>query len=112
MVHLQMQWWLPSFVLMPTRVQAMHIGVEGGMHKMSAAKKKRLDDTSFERDFHAIKLYEPRNVPRRKAKKGFGGWGHPADHAHCIRILGVKEAVADKEEDREEQQQQQQQQQQ
>lgn len=89
LVHLQGNRFLPNLLLMPTRAQTKHIGVEGGMHEMSAAKQKRMNGMEFEREFHARELYPARHVPQRKVPKGFGGWGHPADHEHCRKVLGV-----------------------
>lgn len=89
LVHLQSHYWLPAFVLLPTSPQVKHIGVEGGMHNMNDAKRKRMEATVLSSSFHARHVNALPGAPHRKPKKGFGGWAHPADHAHCLRVLGI-----------------------
>jgi hypothetical protein len=89
-VHLQAKSLLPRIVLAPTHPQAKHIGVEGGMHKMKEKQVKRMEMTQFQPDFHPTKLHPVVwSFPRRKQRKGFGGWSHPADINHCKQVLGV-----------------------
>ena len=78
----------PRICLVPTRPQVKHIGAEGGMHKVDPAKLQRLQAMSLKPKFHPQELFPIESLrPREKNRKGFGGWGHPADHEHCLKVL-------------------------
>lgn len=72
-----------------------HIGLEGGLHEGAIDQKKELrmkqmkDLKPFQVKPVAKEIYAFQN---RKLvhDKGFGGWGHPADHHHCISLFGLK----------------------
>lgn len=88
LVHLQSHLKLPALVLIPTKIQVKHIGVTEGMHEMDDKKKKRMKRLKFPEQFNPTRVYvDPDNIPNRRSRKGFGGWGHPADHQHCLQIL-------------------------
>jgi hypothetical protein len=95
-VHLQRKKLLPRALLMPSKVLAKHIGVKEGMHT----------NKSFGKDFSDL---FPNYAPRREQltthfaeyrftgntaaalhtefNPGYGGWGHPKDHEHCMKVL-------------------------
>ena len=81
---------IPHTTLVPTRPQVLHIGLEGGMHEKDIRPGVRL---AFERSggiappFHSDKIYGDVNVNRKIHDKGYGGWGHPADHQHCLDLF-------------------------
>lgn len=69
----------------------MHIGLDGGTHGGSVARWQlyRLLHTDFPGPFHGTKLIPDADVfpKERNATKPYGGWGHPADHEHCLKVL-------------------------
>lgn len=87
---------LPYLVLTPRRIQVAHIGLEGGLHEDSINRKKeeRMKRLRDLKAFHA-KPSEFDILPFQHGKKphnnGFGGWGHPADHIHCLKLFGVEQ---------------------
>jgi alpha-1,6-mannosyl-glycoprotein beta-1,2-N-acetylglucosaminyltransferase len=90
-VHLMDKGLLPFRVLYPTKPQVMHIGVVG----LHGTKKKnrpwhKLHTPPFPGPFHGTKfvgttkhVFRPKNATTQL----YGGWGHPADHEHCLKIL-------------------------
>jgi hypothetical protein len=87
---------LPIRVVAPGRIQAAHIGLEGGLHEGSVNSQKRtmLQHYGELEEFHVKINEETRrvtNVNNKVQKKGFGGWGHPADHEHCLMLFSQKE---------------------
>lgn len=89
-VHLQGLKELPNMCLVPTQPQVKHIGVDGGMHKMDDKKQMRMKSVQFGNDFHATMLLDRKGaLPKYKDRKGYGGWGHPADQNHCKKLLGA-----------------------
>jgi hypothetical protein len=89
-VHLQGLGLLPAVVLVPSRPQVLHIGFEGGMHEKDIKPAVR---HAFERshgiapEFHGTTLGGGMNIKIKTHNKGFGGWGHPADHQHCLDLV-------------------------
>lgn len=96
-VHLMVKRALPYKVLVPSKLQAAHIGMEGGLHENSVglAKIRAMK-------FHVKNLGPFHGKPdapftrymsmRPANKRGFGGWGHPADHEHCLKLFGIKKS--------------------
>mmetsp|Transcript_21568 Transcript_21568/g.39122 ORF Transcript_21568/g.39122 Transcript_21568/m.39122 type:complete len:105 (+) Transcript_21568:2-316(+) len=92
---------LPSRVLYPTIPQTMHVGSDDGMHGGTAARWQLFAalNAKFPGPFHGTKLIGETTRTNQKVRKNkkvrtnqnvispFGGWGHPADHKHCIELL-------------------------
>jgi alpha-1,6-mannosyl-glycoprotein beta-1,2-N-acetylglucosaminyltransferase len=97
MVGLQNKKIIPHLVLVPSRVQTRHIGLDQGMHTTDRKGTKHLSSKQKERlatldtKFGGTKLSGRLDFPPDKHLKGFGGWGHPADHQHCQRVLSSTE---------------------
>ena len=87
-VHMQNLLLIPRIVLIPSlqRPLVKHIGVEDGLH--SHAKDKvdpGLDLDVFTGTQTALTgngVFFPLN-----RTQGFGGWGHPKDHEHCMQLM-------------------------
>jgi hypothetical protein len=88
---------LPFRVLNPGQLQVAHIGLEGGMHDHKKGMKndskrrymeKHVKDGQLE-PFHAdITVPHTQKLrPPDVKRKGFGGWGHPADQEHCVKLF-------------------------
>lgn len=77
----------PRICLVPTQPQVKHIGVDGGMHNIDPKKREQIKLVTLPTDFHPKEILSTQ-VEYLGDRKGFGGWGHPADHAHCLNILG------------------------
>ena len=83
---------MPHTALVPSRPQVLHIGFEGGMHEKDIKPAVR---AAFERsqgiapEFHATEIAGRTNVKAKAHMRGFGGWGHPADHKHCRDLLSA-----------------------
>ena len=82
---------LPNKVVVPGTLQVAHIGMENGLHEAKNQKvimAKRYGDL---KEFH-LKLTKDTLIPSKALgktpKKGFGGWGHPADQEHCMKLFG------------------------
>lgn len=88
-VHMQELKKLPRIILSPSKIQAKHIGVEGGMHKMSPHKMKEVKSADFPADFHPRIALETHELEPPRLQKNFGGWSHPRDHEHCMKTLGI-----------------------
>jgi hypothetical protein len=90
LVNLQARGKLPRLCLTTSNQMVKHVGTDGGMHKIDAKKLKRLNRVQLIKDFHPKVLHaQSGSLPKRSPRKGFGGWGHPADHEHCKKLLGV-----------------------
>ena len=81
---------IPSLVLCPTELQVAHVGLEG-MHGegkgINHAVAFRIKNTNELAPFTGTEL-----LPNAKGRvhphyKGYGGWGHPADHDHCLELF-------------------------
>ena len=89
-MHLQSMGIIPFTTLVPSRPQVLHIGFEGGMHEKDIKPAVR---AAFERSqgiapkFHGNKISGIIAVKMKAHMRGFGGWGHPADHKHCQELL-------------------------
>jgi hypothetical protein len=83
LVHAQRQFLIPHTVLVPSKVLAEHIGIEGGMHNHIHRDNSAPAATSF------LGLTVRGSVWQdpRVFSSGFGGWGHPADQEQCMRLL-------------------------
>jgi hypothetical protein len=84
---------LPHLVLVPSVQQAAHIGIEGGLHAKGLREdiKRKIRSVNL-KPFHPVKsvLKYPKLIPHQK---GYGGWGHPADHNHCLELFNNVDAV-------------------
>jgi hypothetical protein len=86
---------LPHKVVVPIQLQAAHIGVEGGLHAKSVSKQKakKMEKNQELEPFHGKISEEPFEfmAALKEHKKGYGGWGHPADQEHCLKLFGEKD---------------------
>jgi len=97
LVHVQGQEYLPHTLLMPSRSLARHIGIKEGMHVDQASKVGANFGGLFpefsthreELDTHFVGTKFGGNpvVELETHNAGYGGWGHPADHGHCMKVL-------------------------
>lgn len=81
---------MPHTVLVPSRPQVLHIGFEGGMHEKDikpAVRAAYLKSGGVAPEFHGDRIAGNVNARGKAHNKGFGGWGHPADHKHCLDLL-------------------------
>jgi hypothetical protein len=93
-VNLQGLGLLPHTMLFPSRTQVRHIGTTEGMHidkedggapdYVPERRKKELE--KLDTRFKGTKFYGDVKVDREE-RKGYGGWGHPADQDHCMKVL-------------------------
>jgi hypothetical protein len=85
---------LPFKTLVPRKAQVAHIGLKGGLHEKSMVGVKAIDTGIIDEleAFHG-RLSGPADKLGRfmenlkKHDEGYGGWGHPADHEHCINLF-------------------------
>jgi hypothetical protein len=86
-VHLQNLLLLPRVVLIPPRQRplAKHIGIEAGLH---AHPKTKIDLNETLAIFTGSEIIVDNKVifPLNRTQ-GFGGWGHPKDHEHCMQLM-------------------------
>ena len=96
--HLMAKQYVPFKVLAPSSLQTAHIGLEGGMHKGAVTEQRRINrmneilnkDGKLE-PFHLdIGVPHTQRITPPKNEKGFGGWGHPADQDHCMKVFGAE----------------------
>ena len=86
-VHLMGRKLIPSAVITPSIPQVGHIGLEG-LHGAVDAKRERLIKGNQElKAFHGTKLDPPMRRCLKMHERGYGGWGHPADQQHCIKLF-------------------------
>ncbi|KAL3914070.1 MAG: hypothetical protein SGILL_006248 [Bacillariaceae sp.] len=85
---------LPFHILVPGKLQAAHIGLEEGLHTDAITEQKR--QMMKQHRNHLPEFHEKVGVPfkgtlnnRMRNQKPFGGWGHPADHEHCLELFGA-----------------------
>ena len=89
---------VPHTILFPTRAQAKHIGIKDGMHadQMGVmALQEIFPDYGehfeiLDKEFVGRRFYGTANVTREEHPRGYGGWGHPADQEHCMKLLQKK----------------------
>jgi alpha-1,6-mannosyl-glycoprotein beta-1,2-N-acetylglucosaminyltransferase len=88
-VHLMNKGLLPSRVLYPTIPQTMHVGIDNGIHSGKAARWQLFAalNAKFPGPFHGTKLVGETKQANQTVKAPFGGWGHTADHKHCLELL-------------------------
>ena len=102
--------FLPHLVIAPRTLQVAHIGLEGGLHEDSInAKKRQKMEKLTTKGLNAFHAKPPKDEPGKdphnlgitdggsgflqyqtdlhKHNDGFGGWGHPADQQHCLRLF-------------------------
>jgi hypothetical protein len=101
LVHLMTLKVLPLRVVVPGMIQSAHIGLEGGIHKdsINIQKRRLLDQFGDLKEFHVKINPDTRRetkVNNKITKKGYGGWGHPADHEHCLMLFGQEVEKAKK----------------
>lgn len=88
---------LPYLVLVPQVLQVAHIGLEGGLHESAITEQKmhKMKILKNLKPFHdkitASNLVSYQHM-MKDHEDGFGGWGHPADHYHCLDLFGVKQS--------------------
>ena len=97
MVYLQNKGLLPRALMMPSKVLVKHIGFKEGMHSEHEAEEKYggLDPPTSGRlsppdtHFSSVRRFTGEAKPFMPVEHeyGFGGWGHPKDHEHCLKIL-------------------------
>ena len=93
-VSLMNKKYLPFQILVPGVLQVAHIGLEGGLHEKSINLKKRVMFDQLRKTigpFHSKvnKLYRKSMNAINMKMKPYGGWGHPADHEHCLKLFGA-----------------------
>lgn len=83
---------LPHTMLFPSRSQVKHIGIAEGMHAdnnkdgESEHHNDRIAEQFLDTHFSGTRFYGSVKVDR-ETRKGYGGWGHPADQTHCMQVL-------------------------
>ncbi len=94
--HLMAKEYVPFKVLAPSSLQTAHIGLEGGMHKGAVTEQKRINrmnevlkDGKLEAFHGDVGVPHTQRISPPKNPKGFGGWGHPADQDHCMKVFGA-----------------------
>ena len=88
-VHLMNEGLVPSRVLYPTVPQTMHVGIDSGIHAGKVARWQLFAamNAKFPGQFHGTKLVGGTAQMNRTVAVPFGGWGHKADHKHCLELL-------------------------
>lgn len=83
-------------VLAPSIPQVHHIGASG-MHTdkkdNKSTRKHVLKDATADvilSPFHGKSIISGNDLPQHSKPYKNGGWGHPRDHEHCLKILGGK----------------------
>ena len=95
LVNLMSKGYVPFKVLCPSSLQAAHIGLEGGMHGDAVMDKRRikrmrklLDKNGKLGAYHRdVGVPGTQRISPPENKDGFGGWGHPADQEHCMKLF-------------------------
>jgi hypothetical protein len=94
-VHLMGKKMLPYLVIVPAIPQAAHIG-KNGLHGAGAGAGAVRKIKMMEKGSHGMLPFQGTSFHSGKRKafkphdKGYGGWGHPADHEHCIKLFIAK----------------------
>lgn len=76
-------------------MQVAHIGLSGGLHEKSINEEAKIKimETKQLQPFHG-KIHDNHlgtyQVGLKVHNEGYGGWGHPADHEHCIKLFENK----------------------
>lgn len=84
---------LPYQILVPRVLQVAHIGLEGGLHTDAMSVQKQEMMKIYRNnlpEFHdkVVRPYAGTQNVLMHEQKAFGGWGHPADHEHCMKLFG------------------------
>jgi len=80
-------------VIFPSKPQVLHIGANGLHRKDDEGAKLNSD---LVRAFYGVKIKrkdQMRSIVPEEPHEGFGGWGHPADHDHCYKVLATGDAT-------------------
>jgi len=92
-VHMMIINDLPQKVLVPGTLQVAHIGLVGGMHP-DAANERIYGMNKYVINGKLAPFFADVGVPRVETTpipalntQGFGGWGHPADQKHCMKLF-------------------------
>jgi hypothetical protein len=94
-VHLMGMQMLPSMVIVPAKPQVAHIG-KCGLHGINGHRLRLMKDNSQDGLLPFLGTsFQSRGNEQIKPRKGHGGWGHPADHEHCIKLFGATPTFAD-----------------
>ena len=81
---------LPYLVIVPAKPQVAHIGKDG-LHGVNVEKLRLMEQGMHGLlPFHGTSFQSGRKKMLKPHNKGYGGWGHPADHEHCIKLFGAK----------------------
>jgi hypothetical protein len=93
-VRLMQLHYLPHHILVPGKIQAAHIGLEGGLHSDAISQQKHDMMMRYRNnlpEFHEEvgKPFESILNSLQRDQKPFGGWGHPADHEHCLKLFSA-----------------------
>jgi N-acetylglucosaminyltransferase II (MGAT2) len=87
-LHMQSIGQLPHTMLCPSRQISKHIGVSGGLHTQQEWGDVEVVQDTLNVQFSGNKVQGELsfNAPWKR-QQGYGGWGHPADQQHCMKIL-------------------------
>ena len=92
LVHMMGKMMVPWRVLTPGTLQVSHIGLEGGLHSLNTnhARISQIKKRSHFGAFH-VQVDNPNKTgwTLKSHNKGYGGWGHPVDHEHCIKLFST-----------------------
>jgi hypothetical protein len=84
---------LPYKVIVPMHLPVAHIGMEGGLHQQSRSQQKvnTVNKYCKLQPFHEKSGHLTSMQIRIKVHdQGYGGWGHPANHEHCLKLFEEK----------------------
>ena len=77
-------------MIVPAKPQVAHIGKDG-LHGVGPQKLKLMEQGVHGLSpFHGTSFQSGMKKMVKAFNKGYGGWGHPADHEHCIKLFGAK----------------------
>jgi hypothetical protein len=65
----------------------MHPNQSSHAHLLNAFPEFTDRSETLETRFKGKRFYGSAKVAREEKRKGFGGWGHPADQNHCMQLL-------------------------
>eukprot|EP00980_Cylindrotheca_fusiformis_P004845 scaffold1034_cov127-Cylindrotheca_fusiformis.AAC.26 len=99
-VHMMGKELMPYKTLVPNELQVAHIGLKGGLHERSIGnmEARRIEDTNELQPFHGKIENGFGNLgafmdTRKVHDAGYGGWGHPSDHDHCLKLFEDKSHI-------------------
>jgi len=76
---------IPSVVLYPPVPQTRHIGITG-LHGVKNKEQKKTVELKTIENPGALQRVGTIRGMRNTKHRGYGGWGHPKDHAHCMDV--------------------------